>query len=108
MPRSHLIVVLLALVGVVPASALGAEIVTTETLSAVAPVGGAADGAKININTATVKELMTLTGVGRKVAEKIVQYRDAHGPFKKPEEIRKVEGIGGGLWEQNKSRIDVK
>src|SRR4051812_37367063 len=39
--------------------------------------------AKININAADVKSLMTLTGVGRKVAEKIVEYRDSHGPFKK-------------------------
>ncbi len=108
MSRSHLIVVLLALVSVVPAPAFGAEVATTETLSAVTPVGGVAGGDKININTATVKELMTLTGVGRKVAEKIVQYRDARGPFKKPEEIRKVEGVGGGLWEQNKGRIAVK
>lgn len=63
---------------------------------------------KVNINTADVKELMTLDGVGRKVAERIVEYRDAHGPFKKPEELRKVEGIGGGLWERNRERIVVK
>lgn len=63
---------------------------------------------QVNINTADVKVLMTLDGVGRKLAEKIVEYRDAHGPFKKPEEIRKIEGIGGGLWERNRERIVVK
>src|SRR2546428_13683166 len=42
------------------------------------------DAAPININTADVKELMKLEGVGRRVAEKIVEYRDTHGPFKKP------------------------
>ena len=62
----------------------------------------------VNINTADVKELMTLDGIGHKVAEKIVQYRDAHGEFKKPEEIRKVDGVGGGLWERNRARIVVK
>src|ERR671937_808788 len=56
-------------------------------------------GSHVNINTASVKELMTLDGVGRKVAEKIVQYREAHGPFKRPEDVRKVEGFGPGLWE---------
>src|SRR6266851_854610 len=61
--------------------------------------------AKININTADVKSLMTLTGVGRKVAEKIVEYRDSHGPFKKADEIRKVEGVGNGVWERNRERI---
>ena len=43
----------------------------------------AAVDARVNINTADVKELMKLSGVGRGLAEKIVQYRDAHGPFKK-------------------------
>ena len=62
----------------------------------------------VNINTADVKSLMTLDGVGHKVAEKIVEYRDAHGPFKKAEDVRKVEGIGGGLWERNRERIVVK
>ena len=63
---------------------------------------------QVNINTADVKELTTLDGIGHKVAEKIVQYRDAHGEFKKPEEIRKVDGVGSGLWERNRARIVVK
>lgn len=65
-------------------------------------------GGPVNINTAGVKQLMTLEGVGQKVAEKVVEYRAAHGPFKKPEEIRKVQGIGPGLWEKNRERIVVK
>jgi competence protein ComEA len=65
-------------------------------------------GPAVNINTAGVKELMKLDGVGRQVAEKIVAYRDANGPFKKPEELRKVEGVGTGLWERNRTRIVVK
>jgi len=67
-----------------------------------------ADHHAVNINTADVKSLMTLDGVGRKVAEKIVEYRQAHGPFAKPEDVRKVEGIGGGLFERNRERIVVK
>jgi competence protein ComEA len=65
-------------------------------------------GAPVNINTADVKELMKLEGFGRRVAEKIVEYRDTHGPFKKPEELRKVEGVGSGLWERNRARIVIK
>ena len=75
------------------------------TTTVAAPVGA---DAKVNINTADVKELMTLSGVGHKVAERIVAYRDAHGPFKKAEEVRKVEGIGQGLWERNRQRIVIK
>jgi len=62
----------------------------------------------VNINTATVEQLMTLDGIGRKVAEKIVEYRKANGLFQKPEEVRRVQGIGAGLWERNRERIVVK
>jgi competence protein ComEA len=64
--------------------------------------------AKVNINTATVKELMTLGGVGPTVAERIVAYREAHGPFKKAEDLRKVEGVGKALWERNRARVVTK
>ena len=74
-----------------------------ESITVSAPVGE-----PVNINTADVKELMRLEGVGRRVAEKIVEYRDSHGPFKKAEDLRKVDGIGSGLWERNRSRIVVK
>ncbi len=68
----------------------------------------AAIGAPVNINTADVKALMTLDGVGRRVAEKIVEYRQKNGPFAKPEDVRRVSGIGKGLWERNRERIVVK
>ena len=79
--------------------------VVTETVGATVSVG--ADD-KININTAGVKDLMTLSGVGRSLAEKIVKYRDEHGAFKKPEDLRRVEGVGNGVWEKNRARISVK
>lgn len=64
--------------------------------------------AKVNINTASAKELMTLSGVGAKVAERIVTYREANGPFKKADDLKKVEGVGKGLWERNRERIVTK
>ena len=76
-----------------------------ETVSASTTVGA---GDKVNINTADVKSLMTLNGVGRSLAEKIVKYRDEHGQFKKPNDLRKVEGVGEALWEKNRERIVVK
>jgi competence protein ComEA len=85
------------------APALVATATRTETITASAPVGG-----KVNINTASVKDLMMLTGVGKKVAEKIVEYRGAHGAFRKAEDVRKVEGLGDALWQRNKDRIVVK
>ncbi len=78
--------------------------------------GARADGASvavagqgtININTATVKELMTLEGIGEKVAQKIVEYREANGLFKSPQDLRKVKGVGARLLQKNRERIVVK
>lgn len=64
--------------------------------------------AKVNINTASKAELMKLKGVGREVAEKIIAYREKNGPFKKPEEIRRVSGVGKGIWEANREAMTVK
>jgi competence protein ComEA len=64
--------------------------------------------APVNINTADVSALMTLSGVTRKVAERIVAYRATHGRFIKAAEIRKVEGFGDAVWERNRARIVVK
>ncbi len=50
--------------------------------------------AGVNINTASVEELTKLPGVGPKVAQRIVDYREAHGPFQSVEELLKVKGIG--------------
>jgi competence protein ComEA len=63
---------------------------------------------KININTATVKELVQLKGVGNQYAQKIVEYREAKGSFQKPEDIMNVQGIGQKTWEMNKGVIVVE
>ena len=64
--------------------------------------------AKVNINTAGVKELATLDGIRPKVAERIVAYREAHGPFKKAEDLRKVDGVGKAVFERNRERVVTK
>ena len=73
----------------------------------VAPVW-AADSGKINLNTATVKELAQLKRIGTKYAERIVKYREDNGSFKTAEELIKVPGIGVKTLELNKDRIVVE
>ncbi len=48
----------------------------------------------LNINTASADELCAIKGVGPKLAEKIVERRNASGPFKGPSDLKKVHGIG--------------
>lgn len=64
--------------------------------------------AKININTASVKELCGIPGVGETRAEAIVSYRESHGGFAKPEDIMKVSGIKEGMYEKIKDSISVE
>lgn len=48
----------------------------------------------VHVNYASEVELCTLKGVGPKLAEKIIAFREAYGPFKTPEDLQKVPGIG--------------
>lgn len=103
MHAQRLLALWFAALAAAPAVALAQPAPRGQSVEVTVPVT-----APVNINTAGVKELMTLDGVGQTVAERIVEYRDKHGPFKAPEEIRRVSGIGRGLWERNRDRIVVK
>lgn len=65
-------------------------------------------GKKININTASATELEALPGIGPVLAQRIVDYRQASGPFRKPEDIKDVKGIGDSTFERIKELIIVE
>ena len=67
-----------------------AEIATPSEAPPAAPEGA------VNINTATAGELETLPGIGEKRAADIVADRAANGPFRIPEDLTRVKGIGEG------------
>ena len=89
-------------------SVLAALAAAPAIMAATATTVNAASVEKININTASVKELQKLDGIGRGVAQRIVEYREANGPFKRGEDLRKVEGVGPATFERNRERIVVK
>lgn len=62
---------------------------------------------KININTASKEELMTLSGIGEVIAQRIIDYREEHGSFKFVEEIKNVNGIGEARFNSIKDHIIV-
>jgi competence protein ComEA len=63
------------------------------------PASGAAPGgvmpaAKIHLSTATAEQLDEIDGIGPTLAERIIEYRDAHGGFRSIDELSEVDGIG--------------
>lgn len=54
----------------------------------------------VNINTAGIRELSALPGIGEVLARRILDFRDKNGSFSRPEELLNVEGIGVGKLEE--------
>ena len=62
---------------------------------------------KVNINTATLKDLITLNGIGESKAQAILEYRTKNGNFKTLEDLKKVSGIGEAAYEKIKDYICI-
>lgn len=67
----------------------------------------AADDGKVNLNTASREQLMTLSGIGEAKAAAIIAYREEHGGFRKIEELMEVEGIKEGVFNKVKDQIRI-
>jgi competence protein ComEA len=65
-------------------------------------------GGLIDINTATQEALESLPGIGPTLAQRVIEYRQANGPFPSIEAIQNVPGIGPGIFEKIKGLITVK
>ena len=92
--------------------AVGAKEVESERSFITSPAGdlsssGGGGRERININTASLDKLDTLPGIGPVTAQKIVDYREANGPFEQVEEIMEVSGIGEAKFEQMEGLITV-
>ena len=62
----------------------------------------------VNINTATLEELQTIKGIGKKKAEAILQYRKEHGAFRTKEDLLQVKGIGKKALEAIESQVNFQ
>ncbi|MFH1935568.1 MAG: helix-hairpin-helix domain-containing protein [Pseudomonadota bacterium] len=82
--------------------------IVVAVMMALVSVSLAQEAEKININKASSVELTQLKRIGPKLSERIVEYREKHGPFERPEDIMQVRGIGPKTFELNKDRITTE
>lgn len=75
--------------------------------SSTGTAGGIEEG-KVNINTATKEELMTVPGIGEVTAQNIIAYREKNGDFSTLEDLKKVGRIGDKTLEKFKEKIEVR
>jgi len=62
----------------------------------------------LNLNTATVKELEGLPGVGPVLAKRIVEFRQKRGGFKRVDELLAIPGISERKWKAIRDKVEVK
>ena len=68
----------------------------------------AQDLGKVNLNTADQKLLMSIPGIGLKLAHKIIEYRKEGNGFKSPEELRNIKGITMHKYEKIKDSVIIR
>ena len=86
-----------------------ALVLLTMSAAAIAaePAGNAPSGV-VNINTADASQLSLLPRIGEKVAQRIIEYRTEHGPFKKATDLMQVKGIGAKTFDGLSSYVAVE
>lgn len=88
-------------------SAKGEQKETKEEPDSQSEITGSGLSGKVNINTASEQELMTLSGIGESKASAIVSYRETNGAFHQIEEIMNISGIKEGVFSKIKDYITV-
>ena len=73
------------------------------------PAGAESPGAasRVNVNTATLDQLETLPGIGPALGQRIIDYREQHGPFRSVDELINVSGIGEKTLAELRSQVSV-
>jgi len=65
------------------------------------------DEGKVSLNTATIAELTTLSGIGPSKAQAIIDYRETYGPFSQISDVTKVSGIGQSTYQKIQNQITI-
>jgi competence protein ComEA len=99
--------ILMAAILGIAVSAAAASAQNKSTTPKAAATATATATAPVNLNTATAEQLATIPGVGQKMAERIIDYRQKNGGFKKVEDLMNVTGVGEKSFLKMKPLITV-
>ena len=99
-------ILMAAILGIAVSAAAASAQNKATTPKAAATVTATAT-APVNLNTATVEQLATIPGVGPRMAERIIDYRQKNGGFKKVEDLMNVSGVGEKSFLKMKPLITV-
>jgi competence protein ComEA len=99
-------ILMAAIVGIAVSAAAASAQNKATTPRAAATVTATAT-APVNLNTATAEQLATIPGVGPRMAERIIDYRQKNGGFKKVEDLMNVSGVGEKSFLKMKPLITV-
>ncbi len=82
--------------------------VASPAAAAMGPLKKTSAAARLNLNSATPAELARLPGIGAIMAQRIIDYREQHGKFRRVEDLAQVKGIGPRKLEALKAATTVK
>lgn len=106
--RSRIAALVLLAVLIGPGSGYGG-------LAAASPMAGSSraalqqvEQAKVDINSASSEELQTVPGLGPALAQRIIDFREEHGPFERVEDLLNVRGIGVKTLERLRPHVKVE
>jgi competence protein ComEA len=103
MKHSKALIALCLCLAIIAASGMYAAPVYAKT----AATNLVAEVEAININTSSVEELQKISGIGPKLAARIIEYRDQNGVFSAPEDIMNVRGVGEAKYAKIKDILTV-
>jgi comEA protein len=72
-----------------------------------APTAKATPDAPVDLNNASAAELQSVPGIGKVTAQRIVEWREKHGPFRRAEDLMKVKGIGEKSFDKLRPYVKV-
>ncbi len=99
--QTFLLSIMLAASAALPVASMAA------TTAQAVPATKAVVQTKVNLNTADVKQLTSIKGIGLKRAQAILDYRKEHGKFASAAELAHVKGIGENFYKKIESQVAV-